>query len=127
MLRATTDIYSSGLSRRFEARLPSVPLGVAGIGDIHDTEMKARTCFERGDRACVVCRLRIFRTPMRTARRARSVRWTTVSQSPMPRMPRLQGRRALLRDAFATIEEAEKRRTALEAMNPGLRFAVVAL
>jgi hypothetical protein len=30
-------------------------------------------------------------------------------------------------DAFATAEEAEKRRTALEAMNPGLRFAVVAL
>ena len=32
-----------------------------------------------------------------------------------------------LRDAFATIEKAEKRRAALEAMNPGLRFAVVAL
>ncbi len=30
-------------------------------------------------------------------------------------------------DAFATIEEAEKRRAALEAMNPGLRFAVVPL
>lgn len=29
--------------------------------------------------------------------------------------------------AFATIEEAEKRRAALEAMNPGLRFAVVPL
>jgi hypothetical protein len=30
-------------------------------------------------------------------------------------------------DAFVTAEEAEKRRAALEAMNPGLRFAVVAL
>jgi hypothetical protein len=32
-----------------------------------------------------------------------------------------------LRDAFVTVEEAEKRRVALEAMNPGSRFAVVAL
>ncbi len=30
-------------------------------------------------------------------------------------------------DAFATAEDAEKRRAALEAMNPGSRFAVVAL
>ncbi len=30
-------------------------------------------------------------------------------------------------DAFATAEEAEKRRAALEAMNPGSRYAVVAL
>ena len=28
-------------------------------------------------------------------------------------------------DAFVTAEEAEKRRAALEAMNPGSRFAVV--
>ena len=32
-----------------------------------------------------------------------------------------------LRNAFATIEEAEKRRADLEAMNPGSRFTVVAL
>ena len=30
-------------------------------------------------------------------------------------------------DAFATIEEAEARRAKLEEMNPGSRFAVVAL
>jgi len=30
-------------------------------------------------------------------------------------------------DAFATAEEAEMRRTKLEEMNPGHRFAVVAL
>ena len=30
-------------------------------------------------------------------------------------------------DAFATAEDAEKRRAQLEAMNPGSRFAVVAL
>ena len=32
-----------------------------------------------------------------------------------------------LRDAFATVEDAEKRRVQLEAMNPGSRFTVVAL
>ncbi len=36
-------------------------------------------------------------------------------------------RDAWLRDAFATIEDAEKRRADLEAMNPGSRFTVVAL
>ncbi|MBX3126306.1 MAG: hypothetical protein KF718_06295 [Polyangiaceae bacterium] len=30
-------------------------------------------------------------------------------------------------DAFATAEDAEKRRAQLEAMNPGSRFTVVAL
>ena len=30
-------------------------------------------------------------------------------------------------DAFATAEDAEKRRAQLEAMNPGSRYAVVAL
>jgi hypothetical protein len=30
-------------------------------------------------------------------------------------------------DAFATAEDAERRRAQLEAMNPGSRFAVVAL
>lgn len=30
-------------------------------------------------------------------------------------------------DAFATAEDAEKRRAQLEGMNPGRRFAVVAL
>ena len=30
-------------------------------------------------------------------------------------------------DAFATAEDAEKRRVQLEAMNPGSRYAVVAL
>jgi hypothetical protein len=30
-------------------------------------------------------------------------------------------------DAFATAEDAEKRRAQLESMNPGSRFAVVAL
>jgi hypothetical protein len=30
-------------------------------------------------------------------------------------------------DAFVTAEDAEKRRTQLEAMNPGSRYAVVAL
>ena len=34
---------------------------------------------------------------------------------------------AWLRDAFAIIEDAEKRRADLEAMNPGSRFTVVAL
>lgn len=32
-----------------------------------------------------------------------------------------------LRDAFAIAEDAEKRRAQLEAMNPGARYAVVAL
>jgi hypothetical protein len=32
-----------------------------------------------------------------------------------------------MRDAFATAEEAEKRRAQLEAMNPGSRYSVVAL
>jgi hypothetical protein len=36
-------------------------------------------------------------------------------------------RNGSMRDAFATAEEAEKRRAALEAMNPGLRFTVVTL
>jgi predicted fused transcriptional regulator/phosphomethylpyrimidine kinase len=36
-------------------------------------------------------------------------------------------RDAWLRDAFVTAEEAEKHRAALEAMNPGSRFTVVAL
>jgi hypothetical protein len=36
-------------------------------------------------------------------------------------------RDAWLRDAFVTAEEAEKRRAALEAMNPGSHYAVVAL
>lgn len=30
-------------------------------------------------------------------------------------------------DAFATAEDAEKRRAALEAMNPGSRYTAVAL
>lgn len=36
-------------------------------------------------------------------------------------------RNAWQRDAFATAEEAEKRRAELQAMNPRSRFAVVAL